>query len=197
MCGPARDESEPGQQLELAVDRHVPHAGRLDPLANGVAVLAARVVELPTLDIDRLAGEEVVAAAVVGVQVCVDDDVDAGEIEVLLAQRLEAGIHVGHRRVQLGHAGVDQHARIGMVDDVHVDRHPLALDGKVGNEDGRDGDRGGGVHLVPTAALSVAGRSKCSNTAPSKVTISVTTPSCTRRTSIASGSYAASPGLRT
>jgi hypothetical protein len=63
-----RDESEPGQQLVLAVDRHVAHAGRLDPLANGVVVRAARVVELPTLDIDRLAGEEVVAAAVVGVQ---------------------------------------------------------------------------------------------------------------------------------
>src|SRR5207248_6884560 len=79
-----RDESEPRKQLELAVDRHVPHAGCLDPLANGVVVLAARVVELPTLDVDRLAGEEVVAATVVEVQVCVDDDVDAGEIEVLL-----------------------------------------------------------------------------------------------------------------
>ncbi len=134
-----RDESEPGKQLELAVDRHVPHAGRLDPLADGVVVLAARVVELPTLDVDRLAGEEVVAAAVVEVQVCVDDDVDAGEIEVLLAQWLEAGIHVGHRRVQLRHAGVDQHARIGMVDDVHVDRHPLVLDEQVGDEDWRDG----------------------------------------------------------
>ena len=78
-----RDESEPGKQLELAVDRHVPHAGRLDPLANGVVVLAARIVELPALDVDRPAGEEVVAAAVVGVQVRVDDDVDAGEIEVL------------------------------------------------------------------------------------------------------------------
>ena len=82
----------------------------------------------------------------VGVQVSVDDAVDAGEIEVLLAQRPEAGIHVGHRRVQLRHAGVNQHARIGMVDDVHIDRHPLALDGKVGNEDRRDGDRGGDVH---------------------------------------------------
>ena len=131
-----RDESEPGQQLELAVDRHVPHAGRLDPLANGVVVLAARVVELPTLDVDRPAGEEVVAAAVVGVQVGVDDDVDAGEIEVLVAQRVEAGIEVGHRRVQLRHAGVDQHARIGMVDDVHVERHRLALGEQVGNEDG-------------------------------------------------------------
>ena len=59
---------------------------------------------------------------------------------------LEAGIHVGHQRVQLRHAGVDQHARIGMVDDVHVDRHPLALGEQVGNADRRNGDRGGHVH---------------------------------------------------
>src|SRR5207247_9568877 len=84
-----RDEPEPGKQREFAVDRHVPHAGRLDPPANGVVVLAARVVELPTLDVDRPAGEEVVAAAVVKVQVCVDDNVDAGEVEVLLAQWTE------------------------------------------------------------------------------------------------------------
>ena len=140
MCARRRDESEPRQQLVLAVDRHVAHARRLDPLANGVVVLAARVVELPTLDVDRPAGEEVVAAAVIRVQVGVDDDVDAGEVEVLLAQRPEAGIHVGQRRVQLRHAGVDQHARIGMVDDVHVDRHPLALGEQVGNADWRDGD---------------------------------------------------------
>ena len=36
-----RDEAEAGQQLELAVDRLVAHAGRLDPLANGVVVLRA------------------------------------------------------------------------------------------------------------------------------------------------------------
>jgi hypothetical protein len=139
----------PGKQLELAVDRDVPHAGRVDPLANGVVVLAARVVELPTLDVDRLAGEEVVAAAVVEVQVCVDDHVDAGEIEVLLAQRLEAGIHVGHQRVQLRHAGVDQHARIGMVDDVRVDRHPVTLDEQLGEEERRDGGRDGGRRRHP------------------------------------------------
>jgi hypothetical protein len=52
---------------------------------------------------------------VVEVQVGVDDDVDAGEIEVLLAQWPQAGIEVGHRRGQLCQAGVDQHARIGMV----------------------------------------------------------------------------------
>jgi hypothetical protein len=82
----------------------------------------------------------VVAAAVVAVQMSVDNDVDAGEIEVLLAQRTEAWIHVGQRRVQLRHAGVDQHTRIRMVDDVHIDRHPLALDVQIGNEDWRDGD---------------------------------------------------------
>jgi hypothetical protein len=92
-----RDEPEPGKQLKYAVDRHVPHARCLDPLANGVIVLVARVVELPTLDIDWPAGEEVVAAAVVEVQVCVDDDVDAGEVEVLLAQWMESGIEVGPR----------------------------------------------------------------------------------------------------
>src|SRR5262245_43703841 len=36
-----REEPEPGKQLVLAVDRYVLHAGRLDPLANGVVVLAA------------------------------------------------------------------------------------------------------------------------------------------------------------
>jgi hypothetical protein len=73
-----RDEPEPRQQLELAVDGYVLHAGRLDPFADRVVVLAARVVELPALDVDRPAGEEVVAAAMVEVQVRVDDDVDAG-----------------------------------------------------------------------------------------------------------------------
>src|SRR5581483_3290634 len=100
----------------------------------------ARVVELPTLDVDRPSGEEVIAATVVKVQVCVDDDVNAGEVEALLAQWIEAGIHIGHRRVQLRHAGVDQHTPIGMVDDMHIDWHPLALGEQVGNLDWRDGD---------------------------------------------------------
>src|SRR5690349_5379204 len=142
-----RDEPEPGKQLEFAVDRHVPHAGRIDPLANGVVVLVPRVVQLPTLDVNRLAGKETVAAAVIEMQMGVDDEVDAGEVEVLPVQWTYAGIEIGHRRVQLRHAGVDQHARIGMIDDVHVDRHPLALGAEVRNEDGRDGDRGKSGHL--------------------------------------------------
>jgi hypothetical protein len=44
-------------------------------------VLAPRVVELPALDVDRLAGEEVVAAAMVEVEVGVDDDLDARRVE--------------------------------------------------------------------------------------------------------------------
>src|SRR5262245_17737127 len=99
-----RDEPEPGKQLELAVDRHVPHARRLDPLTNRVIVLVVCVFELPTLDVDRPAGEEVVAAAVVEVLVGVDDDVDASEVEILLAEWTEAGVEVGHRRMQLRHA---------------------------------------------------------------------------------------------
>jgi hypothetical protein len=66
-------------------------AVEVDPFTDRVVVERTRVGELARLDVDRPAGEEVVAAAVVGVQVCVDDDVDAGEIEVLLAQRLRRG----------------------------------------------------------------------------------------------------------
>src|SRR5262249_31509570 len=111
-----------------------------DPLANGVVVLAARVVELPTLDVNRPAGEEVVAAAVVEVQVCVDDDVDAGGGEGLRGQWTGGGGGVGHPPGGRRSARVGQHGRGRMVDDVNVDRHPLALGEQVGNADWRDGD---------------------------------------------------------
>ncbi len=71
----------------------------------------------------------------IGVQVRIDDHVDAGQVEVLLTERSEAGIHVGQQGVQLGHAGIYEHTSIGMLDDVHVDGHALAFDGQVGNED--------------------------------------------------------------
>ena len=80
-----------------------------------------------------------VAAAVVEVQMRVDDEVDAGHVEVGLgAQGNQAGVHVGYRRVQLRQAGVDEHAPVGVVDDVHVDRHPLALGQQLSHEDRRD-----------------------------------------------------------
>jgi len=79
-----RDEPEPRQHLQLAVDGYVTRSGRIDPLADRVVVPAARVVKLPALDVDRPAGEQVVAAAVIEVQVRVDDDVDSGQIEISL-----------------------------------------------------------------------------------------------------------------
>ena len=78
-----------------------------------------------------------------------------GEVEVLLAQWTEARIEVGHRRVQLRQPRVDQHPRIGMVDHVHVHGHPLALGEQVGDADRCDGDRGKGVHRVPTALFVI------------------------------------------
>src|SRR5690606_23665720 len=49
-------------------------------------------------------------------------------------------------RVQLSHASVHQYACIGMVDDVHVDRHPLAFNEQVGDKDRGNGDRAGTAH---------------------------------------------------
>src|ERR1044072_7118736 len=121
----ARTRSWPsvsGSPRARAFIRCVAHAGRLAPLADRVVALRARVLELLPLNVNRLPGEEVVAAAVVEVQVRVDDDVDAGQVEGLLAQWDEAGVKVGHLRVQLRHAGVDQDSCGGMVDDVDVDR---------------------------------------------------------------------------
>jgi hypothetical protein len=80
----------------------------------------------------------VVSTAVIEVQVRVDDDVDAFEVEGVLGQRRESRVHVGHLRAQLGHAGVDEHAALGMVDDMHVHRPALALDEQLGDEQRRD-----------------------------------------------------------
>ena len=72
-------------------------------------------------------------------QGCVDDDVDAGEIEVLLVQRLEAGIMSAIAGCSSVMPVSTSTRASGWSMHVHVDRHPLALDGKVGNEDSRDG----------------------------------------------------------
>ena len=86
-----RDEAETGQQLELAVDRLVAHAGRLDPLADRVVVLRARVLELLPLNVNRPSAEEVVAAAVVEVQVRVDDDVGCSSVMPVSTRTRAAG----------------------------------------------------------------------------------------------------------
>ena len=79
------------------------------------------------MDVDRLAGEEAVAAAVVEVRWVLTTMSMPARSKSCSLSGLETRIHVGHQRVQLGHAGVDQAHAIGMVDDVDVDRHPLAL----------------------------------------------------------------------
>src|SRR3954451_12514351 len=85
----------------------------------------------------------------------VDDDVDAGEVEVLLTQGVEARIHVRDQWVELGQAGVDEHASVGMVDDVDVDGHPLVLgDEKVGDADRCNGD--GAAHHFPKPGMAAA-----------------------------------------
>jgi hypothetical protein len=90
----------------------------------------------------------------------VDNDVDTVDVEVLLAQWMEAGIEGGHhRRVPLRHTGVDQHPSIGVINDVHIYGHHLALDEQLGNEDRRDSDGGGDVHrswVLPLAATVVS-----------------------------------------
>src|SRR3954452_4807607 len=172
-----RYEAEPWQQLELAVDRLVVHARRIDPLADRVFVLRARVLELLPLNIDRASGEQMVAAAVVEVQVRVDDDVDAGEVEGVLAQRDQTRVHVGHLRPQLRHAGVDQHAGVGMVDDVDADRPALALDEQLGDEQRRDrGRRHSPILPAPATCLpsrlSLLWRRHSETPAPAKTSAS-------------------------
>jgi len=81
-------------------------------------------------------------------QVRVDDHVDAAEVKFLLVQWLEARIHIGHQRVNLGHPRVDQHAAIRMVDDVDIDRHRLAVGEQIGNVDGRDRGLRRSVHRL-------------------------------------------------
>ena len=63
------------------------------------------------------------------------------EVEGMLAQRDQPGVHVGHLRAKLRHAGIDEHARVGMVDDVDADRPALALDEQLGHLQRRDRGR--------------------------------------------------------
>jgi hypothetical protein len=135
-----RKEPYPGKQFELAVDGNVVHPGRVHPFGDGVVVLVTGVVEFLPLHVDRFAREEVVTSAVIEVQVGVDDDVDTADVEVLLVQGVKAGIHIRDRRMELSHAGIDQHACVGVVDNVHVDRHQLAVGKQLGHTNGSNTD---------------------------------------------------------
>jgi hypothetical protein len=86
----------PGKQFKLAFDRYILHTGGINPLANRIIILTTSVVEFTVLDVERLASEEVVATTVIEVEVCVDDDINACEVKVLLIQWKEAGFHISH-----------------------------------------------------------------------------------------------------
>src|SRR5918995_159349 len=187
-----RDESHTWQQFELTVDGDVLHAGCLDPIADRVVVQGQRVVEFPTLHVDRCAAEQMVVAAVVEVQMCVHNDVDACEVDAPLVGRTESRVEVDGQRVQFPDARVDQHPRVGVVDDMRVNRHPFALYAEVRDEHGRDGD----AHAVSKVSR-VAGRPKCGKIERSKLMTSATAPSRNRRPSSVRAVYSDAPGTRT
>lgn len=119
----------------------------------------AGILKFLALDVYRLAREEMVPSAVVEVEVGVDDDVDAVDIEVLLRQQVKAGVHVSDRRVQLRHARVHQYPRVGMVDDVHIDRHRLTLGEQLRHAKGGYRDCSGGSHFstpIPTHGFDMS-----------------------------------------
>src|SRR5512132_2016545 len=72
-----RQEPDARQNLSLAIVLDVRFARKVDTLPHRVVVLRPRVGELASLHVDRDAREEPVAAAVVEVEVRVDDDRDA------------------------------------------------------------------------------------------------------------------------
>ncbi len=79
-----------------------------------------------------------------------EQDLDLAGIDIVVNTHLHAD-HCGGNHLFAGKPIYVQRreledARVGMVDDVHVERHRLALDEQVGDEDRRDGDRDGGVH---------------------------------------------------
>ena len=80
-CVPRRrNEPKPRKQFKLAVDRKVLHARCIDSFANCGVVHVVRILELLTLNVDRLTSEKVVATTVVEVQVRVDDDINSSEV---------------------------------------------------------------------------------------------------------------------
>src|SRR5437868_4110497 len=96
-------------------------AVEVDPFTDRVVVERTRVRELARLDVDRHAREEAVAAAVVEMQVGVDDGGDvAGDV---LGVRCRAQIvDLGPR---VDHPGVDEHEPLRVVD--RPDEHGQAL----------------------------------------------------------------------
>jgi hypothetical protein len=101
---PGSNSTSPSCDIRRAVE--------VDPFADRVVVERARVGELACLHVDRHAREEPVAAAVVEMEVGVDD---AGDLawDVLGMRRQAHIVDLGPR---VDHARVDQHAACRVVD---------------------------------------------------------------------------------
>jgi hypothetical protein len=102
----------------------------------------SRLFESGVMDTIRLAAIQYRSFGLVSSPACSSSRINSAMFSLTFlisapaAAKDGGGIEVGHRRMQLSHAGVDEHARIGMIDHVHVDRHPLALGQQIGNLDG-------------------------------------------------------------
>ena len=120
-----RHDVHAGQHLGLAVQLLVPQTRRVDELGQGV-VGGAGGLELGALRHHRTAGELRVAAAVVEVQVAVDDERDVVEPRAGRRQRgpqqVAPGPVVRVDVVRGAHAGVEQEQPGGVVDEVPEDR---------------------------------------------------------------------------
>ncbi len=109
-----RQQPDAGERLRLAVVLDVGRTREVDPF-----VRVMRRLQLEPLDVDRHAGKQAVAAAVVEVKVGVDDAHDlSGDV---LRHRHRLAFLVQLRR-QVEHAGVDEDDAFGVLDRVHVDR---------------------------------------------------------------------------
>src|SRR5205085_3607924 len=109
-----------------------------------------RVRELARLDVDRHAWEEAVAAAVVKMQVSVDDGGDVAG-DVLGVRRRAHIVDLGPR---VDHPGVDEHEPVRVVDRPDEHGQALAVDEELCREVGVDH----APTLPPEACARSAGR---------------------------------------
>jgi len=124
------DDLQAGQDLGVAVEQLEPGAGEVEPVAQ-LRGLAPGPVELGALDVERGVLEHGVLAAVVEVQVGVDDQADVGRAHVQLGQRVgdRAVDHapVVQHVLRPADAGVDEDRAAGMGDHEPVHRPGAAV----------------------------------------------------------------------
>jgi len=113
-----RQEPDARKDLRLAVVLDVRRARKIDPLPQRVVVVRPGVRELAPLHVDRHAREQPVAAAVVEVEVRVDDERDA--THELVRERVRVpllAVPVDFRR-RVDQPRVDEDEPVGMLDRV-------------------------------------------------------------------------------